>query len=189
MSEYHTPNKKNNIMRDLGIITLSIVVAVILAKTGVLVDLLTSTQEWELLGSLIAGMFFVSIFTAAPAGVVLFEIAAANSIWEVALFGGIGALIGDLLIFRFIKDSLSEDIRWFMRKTKQERLISLFRFKFFRWFIPFIGALVIASPLPDEVGLAMMGFSKMKMAIFIPISFVLNFLGILVIGLFAKGLI
>lgn len=176
-------------MRDLGIIILSIVIAVILAKTGVLAGILTSTQEWTVLGSLIAGMFFVSIFTAAPAGVVLFEMATANSMWEVALFGGIGALIGDLLIFRFIKDSLSEDIHWLIRKTKLERLTSIFKLKLFRWFIPFIGALIVASPLPDEIGLAMMGLSKMKTSVFIPISFVLNFVGILIIGLFAKGLL
>src|SRR3989338_10006938 len=114
----NTQNEKNNIMRDLGVVALSIVFAIILAKTGALAGILTSTQEWKLLGSLVAGIFFVSIFTAAPAGVVLFEIAAVNSIWEVALFGGIGALIGDLIIFRFIKDGLAEDIRFFIRKTK-----------------------------------------------------------------------
>lgn len=184
-----TQNEKNNIMRDLGVVALSIVIAIILAKTGALAGILTSTQEWELLGSLVAGIFFVSIFTAAPAGVVLFEIAVRSSIWEVALFGGIGALIGDLLIFRFIKDSISEDIHWLMRKTKQERLVSIFKPKLFKWVIPFIGALIIASPLPDEAGLAMMGLSKMKTSIFIPISFALNFLGILAIGLFAKGVL
>jgi len=185
----NTQNEKNNIMRDLGVVALSIVIAVILAKTGALAGILTSTQEWELLGSLVAGIFFVSIFTVAPAGVVFFEIAAANSIWEVALFGGIGALIGDLLIFRFIKDSISEDIQWLMSKTKQERLFSIFRPKLFKWLIPFIGALIIASPLPDEAGLAMMGLSKMKTSVFIPISFTLNFLGIFAIGIFAKGLL
>jgi len=174
-------------MRDLGIIALSIVIAVILAKTGILGSILTSTQEWRLLGSLIAGIFFVSIFTAAPASVVLFEIAAANSIWEVALFGAVGALIGDLIIFRFIKNNLSEDIHLLIRKTKQERLTSIFRLKLFRWLIPFIGALIVASPLPDEIGLTMMGLSKMKTSVFIPISFALNFFGILIIGLFAKG--
>jgi hypothetical protein len=175
-------------MRDLGVVALSIVIAIILAKTGALAGILTSTQEWTVLGSLIAGIFFVSIFTAAPAGVVLFEMAATNSIWEVALFGGIGALIGDLLIFRFIKDSLSEDIHWLIRKTKLERLTSIFRLRLFRWLIPFIGALIVASPFPDEIGLAMMGLSKMKTSVFIPISFALNFLGILTIGLIAKGL-
>lgn len=179
--------KRNNIMRDFGIIVLSIVIAVILAKTGALEGILTSTEEWRVVGSLLAGIFFVSIFTAAPAGVVLFEIAAANSIWEVALFGGIGALIGDLLIFRFIKDSLSEDMHWLIHKTKQERMVSIFRLKLFRWLVPFIGAVIVASPLPDEVGLAMMGLSKMKTKVFIPISFTLNFLGILVIGMIAKG--
>jgi len=179
-------NSKNNVVRDLGIMVFSIIIAIILAKTGALASILTSTQEWRLLGSLVAGIFFVSIFTAAPAGVVLFEIAAVNSIWEVALFGGIGALIGDLIIFRFIKDGLSEDIHWLIRKTKQERLTSIFRLKLFRWLIPFIGALIVASPLPDEIGLAMMGLSKMKMSVFIPISFALNFFGILIIGLFAN---
>ncbi|OGG78336.1 hypothetical protein A3A36_01450 [Candidatus Kaiserbacteria bacterium RIFCSPLOWO2_01_FULL_52_12b] len=111
----NTQNERNNMMRDLGVVILSIVVAFILAKTGAVAGILTSTHEWELLGSLVAGIFFVSIFTAAPAGVVFIEIAAANSIWEVALLGGIGALIGDLLIFSFIKDSISEDIHWLMR--------------------------------------------------------------------------
>ena len=57
----NTQNEKNNIMRDLGVVALSIVVAIILAKTGALAGILTSTQEWGLLGSLVAGILFVSI--------------------------------------------------------------------------------------------------------------------------------
>ncbi len=174
-------------MRDLSIIVLSIVIAVILAKTGVLAELFTSAQGWKILGSLIAGIFFVSIFTAVPAGVVLFEIAATNSIWEVALFGGIGALIGDLIIFRFIKDSLSEDIRLFMGKSGWRRLTAVLNVRLVRWMVPLIGALIVASPLPDEIGLTMMGLSKMKTSVFIPLSFLLNFFGILIIGAFAKA--
>ncbi|MBI4709190.1 MAG: hypothetical protein HY764_03245 [Candidatus Portnoybacteria bacterium] len=181
--------KNNNIVRDLILITLSVIIAVILAKTGALEGFLAGAKEYGFLGSLIAGMFFVSIFTAAPAGVVLFEIAAAGSMWEVALLGAIGAMIGDLLIFRFIKVRISKDVSWLIRKTKQERLASIFRLKLFRWLVPFFGALIIVSPLPDELGLAMMGLSKMKTAIFMPMSFVLNFLGILIIGLFAKDLL
>jgi hypothetical protein len=179
--------ENNNILRDFGIIALSIIIAIILAKTGILAGLLAGTQGWIIFGSLIAGMFFVSIFTAAPAGVVLFEIATVNPVWEVALLGGLGAMIGDLLIFKFIKDRLSEDINWLVQKTGQKRLASIFRLRLFRWLVPFLGAIIIISPFPDELGLAMMGLSKMKTIIFIPISFVLNFLGILIICLFAKG--
>jgi len=173
-------------MRDLTIIALSIITAIILAKTEALAGVFAYAQEWKFLGSFLSGMFFVSVFTAAPAAVVLFKIAASNSIWTVAFFGGLGALIGDLLIFRFIRDSLVEDARWFIGKTKQERFISIFQLKLFRRLIPFIGALVVVSPLPDEIGLAMMGLSKMKTAVFIPLSFALNFVGILLVGLIAQ---
>ena len=184
--EQNNFKKKNNITRDLALIVFSIVAAIMLAKTGVLTGILANMQEWEFLGSFLAGMFFVSIFTAAPAAVVLFDIAASNSIWAVAFFGGVGALIGDILIFRFIKDSLAEDARWLIGKTKQEKVISIFQLKLFRRLSPFMGALVIASPLPDEIGLAMMSLSKMKTAVFAPLSFALNFVGILIVGLIAQ---
>ena len=182
-------NKKNRTIRDLGIIIVSIVVAIILAKTNILTSILTSTQEMRILGSFIAGMLFVSTFTVTLGGMMLFKIATANSIWEVALFGSIGALIGNLLIFRFIRNNLSEDIHWLIQKTKQKRLVFIFQLKVFRWIVPFVGALIVASPFPDEIGLAMMGLSKMKMSMFMSISFGLHFFGILTIGLFAKGVL
>ncbi|MFH1233261.1 MAG: hypothetical protein V1649_01260 [Patescibacteria group bacterium] len=179
-------NQTNNLTRDLGIIIIGIIIAVFFAKTEILRDLIINMKEWGFLSSLFAGIFFVSIFTTMPATVALVKIAETNSILEVALFGGIGALIGDFLIFHFIKNNITENIQLFVKKTGKERLTSIFNLKLFKWLIPFIGALIIASPLPDELGLAMMGFAKMKTATFIPLSFILNFFGILIILLFAK---
>lgn len=181
-------NHKNNLIKDATIVVLSVLIAIILAKTGVFVDILASSKKLELFGSFIAGMFFTSIFTAAPATVVLAEIAQVNSIYLTALFGGLGALIGDMIIFRFVKNRLSEDILYLLKKSKSERFISIFRLKIFRWSMGFLGALVIASPLPDELGLVMLGFSKIKISLFIPVSFLLNFLGILAIGLIARAI-
>jgi hypothetical protein len=59
----------------------------------------------------------------------------------------------------------------------------------FRAVMPFLGALIIASPLPDELGLVFLGISKLKTRYFLPLSFVLNFFGILIIGLIAKSLV
>jgi len=181
--------QKINLLRDLGIIALSIFIAVILIDVGALDGLLEGAAGLRFISSLVAGMFFVLIFTAAPAAVVLFELAAVTPIWEVAIFGGIGALLGDLLIFGFVKDKLTKDVEYLVKKVRRERFFSVFRLKFFRWFVPFLGALIVASPIPDEIGLAMMGFSKMRMAVFAPISFALNFLGILIIGLIARGIV
>ena len=174
-------------MRDLGIIVFSIIVAILLIKTGAIEELLKRTQDLWFLGSFIAGMFFTSIFTTAPAIAALGQIAqSSQSVLPVAIFGGLGAMCGDLIIFRFMRDSLGEDIMRLMKNSGNGRFRSLARLKVFRWLTFFLGALVISSPLPDELGLAMMGFSKTKTSILIPVSFVFNSLGILAVGLIAK---
>ncbi|MBU2082301.1 hypothetical protein KKH14_02660 [Patescibacteria group bacterium] len=180
-------NHKNNLIKDASIVALSVLIAIILLKTGVFINILASSKSLELLGSFIAGIFFTSVFTAAPAAVVLAEIARVNSVILVALFGGAGAMIGDMIIFRFVKDKLSGDILYLLKKSKSEKLISIFKLRIFRWSLAFLGALVIASPLPDELGLMMLGFSKMKTSLFVPVSFLFNSLGILIIGLIARA--
>ena len=175
-------------MRDLAVVVLGFITAVIFVKTGILENTLGSARELKIIGSFISGIFFVSVFTAIPATVIIAELAETNSILLVSLFGGLGALFGDLIIFRFIKDNLSEDFCYLLKKTGSGRFFSIFKLRLFKWIVPFIGALVVASPLPDEIGLAMMGFSKMKTSLFIPVSFILNSLGILIICLIAKQL-
>ena len=181
-------NYQNNLIRDLTLVVFSILIAIILAKTGVLQDFITSTKEMRVIGSFIAGILFVSVFTAAPATVALGEIAQSNSVITVAILGGLGALIGDLIIFRFVKDRVSEHFNYLIKISRSERFFSIFKLKLFRWVIPFVGALIIASPLPDEIGVTMLGLSKMKNSYFVLLSFVLNSAGILIIGLIAKAL-
>ncbi|MEK7117620.1 MAG: hypothetical protein AAB861_02485, partial [Patescibacteria group bacterium] len=77
----------HNVMRDLAIIAFSIVAVIIFIKTGTFKDILDSAQGMKLLGSFISGIFFVSIFTAVPATVIIAELAETNSIFLVVLFG------------------------------------------------------------------------------------------------------
>lgn len=180
--------RENYFFRDLSIVVLSVVIAAILIKTGILHNFIASTQGVKLIGSFIAGLFFTSIFTVAPATVALGEIARANSLLWVVLLGGFGAVFGDLVIFRFVKNTLNHDFSILLKHSAPQRLLAVFKMKYFRWFFAFLGALVIASPLPDELGLAMMGLTKVKMAIFIPLSFALNSFGILIVCLIARAL-
>ena len=183
-------NNHNNLKRDAGIIVLSIFVAILLVKTGTLEEIIRLTNGPAFLNSFVAGLFFTSIFTTAPAIVTLGKIAqSSGSVWPVVLFGGLGALIGDLVIFRFMRDRIDADILKLVRNSHNKRLRHFVRLKIFRWLTFFLGALVIASPLPDELGLAMMGLSKTKTNILIPVSFIFNSLGILIISLIAKSLI
>ncbi|HCR52095.1 TPA: hypothetical protein DIV48_00415 [Candidatus Kaiserbacteria bacterium] len=177
------------LLHDVLVIALSIGIAAVLVKTDVLVHILTSTQKLELVGSFIAGLFFTSVFTTAPAIVTLGEIARLNSILPMAVFGALGAVCGDVLIFRFVRDKFAEHILELIRhRSVGKKMGVLFRLKLFRWLSFFVGGLIIASPLPDELGIGLFGFSKMKMSWFIPLSFTFNFIGIALIGLIAQAI-
>ncbi len=176
-------------MQDVAIVVFSIIIALIMTKTDLLRGLLASTQGFQLFGAFFAGIFFTSIFTTAPAIVTLGEIAHNNSVIFTAVFGAFGAVIGDIIIFRFIRDRLSEHLlELIQHDTSAKRIKALFRLKYFRWLTFFAGGIIIASPFPDELGIGLLGLSKIEMRKFIPISFLFNFLGILLIGVIAKTL-
>jgi polyferredoxin len=181
---------RNRLIDDIIIIIISVVVAITLVKTGLIIKFLNLTHGFWFIDSFLAGLFFTSAFTTAPAIATLGGIAQYNSVISVAIFGGLGALCGDLIIFRFMRDRLSEDFIYLLKQqSKKERITSIFKLKFFRWFTFFLGALIIASPLPDELGIMMMGFSKTKISLFIPVSFIFNSIGILIIGLIVRAII
>ena len=182
-------NDIKKLIDDLFIIGMSIAFAVLLVKTNLLQFTLTSTREFEIIGSFIAGMFFTSLFTTAPAMVTLGELAAMHSPWVVAGIGALGAASIDTIIFLFFKDRLADHMEQFRKKReKKEKIKHLFHVHF-KW-LPFIvGGLIIASPLPDELAIGLMGFSKMDLKPFIVASYVFNFIGILIIGLIARALV
>lgn len=174
--------------RDFTIFVLSILLAVLLAQTGFFTKFLTATQGVRFLGSFIAGIFFTSFLTVAPATVALGGIAQGGSLIFTAFFGALGAVLGDMILFLIIRDHLSSGISAFFTRLKLRHAFSFLRSKVAKRLIPFLGALVIASPLPDELGLTLMGLSKTQAIVVAPLSFAMNFLGILAVGTIARAL-
>lgn len=133
-------------------------------------------------GAFFAGILFVSTFTVAIGAVVLLVLAEFLSPIEIGLVAGIGAVLGDFAIFRFIQNNLLREItNLFGQMDKKHRVRHLFHSKYFSWTLPVLGAIIIASPLPDEIGVSLMGISRMKTAQFIPLSFILNAIGIFLV--------
>lgn len=176
-----------HIMLDLGTVALSVAIAVFAVKTGAVGELLASAGGLRFIGGFIAGMFFVSVFTVAPAAAVLVELFQTHPLLEVALVGGLGALLGDWVMFRLLRDRVAGDLAYLLERPGLRRLGAVFGPKSFRWLTPLAGALIVASPLPDEIGLALLGLSRLSTARFLPLSFALNFLGILALGLAVKA--
>lgn len=178
---------KNWRYKNTTLLLISLFVFFFLATTSVTQSLIQSLGSTGYIGAFLAGMFFVSIFTVAPAGVVLFNLADTLHPVEIALLAGAGAVVGDYLIFRYLKDNIFEEVGPLFEKVTTHRLTKLFYTPYFAWMTPIIGMIFIASPGPDEVGIGILGLSKIKRWQFLLITFVLNFTGILLVVLFARA--
>ncbi|MEK7077263.1 MAG: hypothetical protein AAB967_03470 [Patescibacteria group bacterium] len=178
-----------HIIRDIAIIALGILFVVFLERWGLIERFLESVEAFSPLVSFVAGIFFTSVFTVAFATVIFAELARDHSLILTAIFGGAGALLGDYIIFRFVRDTLLEDIRGLLAISHADRFAEIFQLQLFRFLAPFFGALIIASPLPDELGVALLGLSEMSARKFAIFSFVLNAVGIFIIGGIARAII
>jgi uncharacterized membrane protein YdjX (TVP38/TMEM64 family) len=133
-------------------------------------------------GAFIAGVLFVSTFTVATGAIILLVLAEKLSALEIGIIAGMGAVFGDYVIFRFIKDNLAEEVKDIYNHIDGNHHVQrLFHTKYFSWTLPVIGAIIIATPFPDEIGVSLMGISKMKTYQFLIISFILNAIGIFLI--------
>lgn len=139
------------------------------------------------LGAFIAGIFFVSTFTVLPSGVLLYHLAQDLNPFIVAVAAGGGAVIGDYLIFRFLRDNVFEELKPIFSRLGGNYVTRVLSTPYFTWLAPVIGAIIIASPFPDELGISLMGISQMKNWQFLVVTYILNTLGIFVIVTLARS--
>lgn len=97
---------------------------------------------------------------------------------EIAIIAGLGGAVGDLVIFRFVKGDLLSEVTPIYNKLGGRHLTRLMYHRYFRWGLPIIGAVIIASPFPDELGISLLGISKIKTYQFIVLSFILDAAGV-----------
>jgi hypothetical protein len=164
--------------KNTGLLIISVVVFFYLAGTPFVERIIAAMGSLGYIGSFIAGIFFVSTFTVAPAGIVLYHLAELLNPLGVALSAGIGAVIGDFIIFRFFKDHVFEELMPIFRKLGDHPILRILSTPYFAWILPVLGAFIIASPFPDEIGIGLMGISRMKSWQFLILAFVLNATGI-----------
>ncbi len=177
-----------HLSRDFAFVLLSIVVAFVLYKTGVITKFLDVTDFFTPLSAFIAGMFFTFVFTVAPAGVALVNINQSESILFVAFFGALGAACVDVFILRFVKKGLVSDVNGLVRTSFHRHLIKLFHFGFLKW-VAFVSAMfLLVTPLPDEPGLFILSISKLNSKYLPLVFFAAHFVGISLVISIANAL-
>lgn len=148
--------------------------------SGKISEFITSLGDFGIIGIFIAGAFYGYAFTAAPAVATLIIFTKTFNPLTIAFIGAIGTMAGDYLIFHIIRDKLPKRAEQFLKLLGIEKLRKLKKSKY-SWLLPLITAIIIASPLPDEVGVSLLGITKYEPRKFLLLAFSLNFIGILII--------
>lgn len=128
----------------------------------------------EVVYTFISGAMYSFSFTAGLSVLLFSEMSITKEmLLPLALIAAFGGLLADLLIFRFIKDVILNELgdhakKMIARATKttiSKIVLGVF------------GAAVIASPFPDEIGLTLMGVSKIKFWELVVLTYALDTLG------------
>lgn len=178
---------KNWKYKNTTLLVISLIVFIYFADSKLVQNFINSFGSLGYLGAFITGIFFVSTFTVALAAVVLFHLADHLNPFEVAILAGLGAVVGDYIIFRFFKDKVFQELKPLFDRLAGSRISELLQTPYFAWLLPVIGATIIASPLPDEIGVGILGIAKMKPWKFVLLSFFLNAIGIFIIVTLARS--
>ncbi len=178
-----------HLLRDLFILIGSIAVAILLVQLGIVERFLEMTAGMQIFAAFLSGMFFTSVLTIAPASVALVALSGSFSAFDIALWGACGAVLVDFIMFSFVRNDISKDIKGTLKPKFRHRVLSLFHFGFLKWLIVAVGAFAIASPLPDEFGLVLLGISRVQVKYLFPLIFVLHFAGILALVSVAQAVL
>lgn len=146
------------------------------------------------LSMFLGGLLFSFGFTTSFAIAIFIEMAALVNPFAGAAIAGIGAMLADLLIFRFIRFSFLDEIhrlktttviRWLRDVLHHDSIPEQIR-RYIAWSV---AGIIIASPLPDELGVSLLsGVSEIKDKPFAVFCFGLDAIGILIVLLATESL-
>lgn len=177
---------------NLILLGISIVVAITLMYFGIFELLLGRLGNFGYIGAFIAGILFPITFTSPIAAVALFYLGEHYNFLTIAGMGAVGAVLGDVIIFHFIKGGIMTEIEEIREEYKEahpvhghrerhRELVKLFHSKPFHALALFLGAIFILAPGPDEFGIAIFASYNVDMRKFIPLSLALNAVSVLIV--------
>ena len=183
---------------NLIILIISIIIAYYILKFKPISSSIDGLSYFGYVASLILGMLFAYALTAIPATAALYNLGQSLNPLIIAFIGAFGSMIADYLIFRFVRDKLMNEIKLLSEEINQltkpvSNLVFPEKIKVIIWkkisrsriwktLVPVLAGFIIASPLPDELGVAIFGAANYEPRRFLLISYILNFIGILIVA-------
>lgn len=161
---------------------LSIILAIVLFVLGAFDSAAQTLGNFGYIGAFFAGILFASTFTSASAALFFITLGEHLNPYWVGIIGGLGTMIGDLVMYHFIREKLFVELKalseYFITENRRQKMEEFTKHRVFVWLVPFIASVLIASPLPDEIGIALFSMVNFHPKYVSIIAFLLNAIGI-----------
>ena len=176
--------KKMFILRfpKLFLLILSIVLAYLLFKNPEFISHINNLGKYSYFGVFFAGMLAALGFTT-PFAIGFFMTTSIENIFLASIIGGLGAVLADYIIFKTIRLTFMDEFEEMEKTRIAHKIKKIFKENFsvrIRHYLVYIFAgIMIATPLPDEMGVTMLaGLTTIKPSVLSIFSFILHTLGI-----------
>ena len=124
---------KNWKYKNITLAFLGIILAIYLSQVEVFHQFLLHLGTLGYLGAFLAGILFVSTFTVGTGMLILFTLAQNLHPLEIAILAGLGAVLGDLIIFHLVKDHLTSEMKSIYNNLGGKHLSKLLHTKYFNF--------------------------------------------------------
>ncbi len=131
-------------------------------------------------GIFIVGMMYSYSFTLSLGALLLPAFLNDFSPLVIAIFGGLGGTFADITMFQLVKSNLKQEMKA-LGKTNFMKAVRKLPLMKFEWFRDVLGGILIASPLPDEIGIAVMASTHLSENAFRIIALIANVAGIYIL--------
>lgn len=167
-------------MLRLILFLLSLAVGIFILRSPQLHDAITHLGNFEYIGAAVAGFFVIMTFTVIPSLAVLLTLSETMHPVLLSLLAGLGGMCGDYLLMRYFRSETDQLLADTTLRNHQF-LKRVMRSKIFHWVGPLIGAIIVASPFPDEIGITLLGITKLETRKFLLLVFALDTIGVFLI--------
>lgn len=163
------------------ILLFSFALAFLMLSEGISLVIYDVASRAGLCGAFVSGVFYSFGLTSAPAAAVLFLLASEGSIIEIGIVAGMGALLSDIVIFVFVRYSLAKEIAMLSKERIVKKMNEAVR-GIREILVPPVAAFIIASPIPTEIGVALLASAtKLSFKKFVIVAYALHTIGIFAI--------
>lgn len=174
----------------LLLLTISIVLAYYLFSQPLTQNFISRLGTLNYISSFTFGIL-ISFGFSAPFAIGYFITAHSGNIFLLAIIGGLGASLGDIIIFKTIKFSFMNEFEKIKRTDlikKIRTIVNKNKSILIRHYLIYVFAgILIATPLPDEIGISMLaGLTTIHPKKLAVICFILHTLFIAIILYFGK---